>query len=102
MTRTSMLHATLKLSVYLRVKAFNVKIRHQELDGLLVYLILPHLAELDHIVEERRVRHARQTIGLERCLDEVHFLLGNVQLELFRGKGLRDSEMDGSTCREGC
>lgn len=73
---------------HLRIEAFNLEIRHQKLDGFLVNLVLPQLAKFDHVVEEGRVGHARQTVGLEGRLDEVHFLLGDIKLELLYWKGL--------------
>lgn len=68
----------LALSPYLRVEAFDFQVRDQEFDGLLIDLVLPYLAEVDHVVEKRGVGHAGQTVWLERRLDEIHFLLRNV------------------------
>lgn len=76
----------------LRVEALDLKIGYEELDGLLVDLVLSELAEVDDVVEESRVGHAGQAVGLERSLEKLHLLLGDVELERLHGKSLDENK----------
>lgn len=81
------------------VEALDVEVGDEELDGFLVDFVLPELSEVDDVVQEGRVGHAREAVRLERGLEELDLLLGDVELERLDGQGLRKS-MDKRTIGE--
>lgn len=77
---------------HLWVETLDVQVGNEEFDGFFVDFILAHLTKLNDVVQEGRVGHARQTIGLEGGLNEIHLLLSDVQLEWFNWQGLRGAQ----------
>lgn len=71
------------------IEALDLKIGNEKLDRLLVDFVLPELPEFDNVVEECRVGHAREAVRLERSLEELYLLLGDVELKRLHRESLR-------------